>query len=70
MTYDNDLLFEELRDLTNGAFRGWYMKMFYSLGKDEVLRLASIARADGKDKQRYFSKLLKGAYSGKETEAT
>ena len=58
-TYDNDILFEDLSDLVNSSFKCWYMKMFYSLGKDKVLKLAAIARADGKNKQRYFSYLLK-----------
>lgn len=58
-TFDNDVLFNDLHDLTNQQFKGWYMKAFYKLGKDEVLKLASVARADGKDKARYFSKLLK-----------
>lgn len=74
--FDNDVLYEDLGDLINHevdkvtgrSWRDWYMRTFYKLGKDEVLRLASIARADGKHKKRYFSKLLKdatkkGAYS-------
>ena len=56
--FDNDHLLEELSDLTNDNFRAWYCSKFYKLGKDEVLRLASIARADGKNKQKYFSYLL------------
>jgi len=57
--YDNDKLFEILSDLVNPQFRAWYCKRFYALGKDEVLKRASIARADGKDKRKYFSVLLK-----------
>lgn len=63
--YDNDVLFVELSDLTNPMFKAWYMKAFYLLGKDEVLKLASIAKADGKDKKKYFSKLLKTAMAKK-----
>lgn len=60
--YDNDHLFEMLSDLCNNQFKAWYCKMFYKLGKDKVLALASIARADAKtDKRRYFSYLLKQA---------
>jgi membrane-bound lytic murein transglycosylase MltF len=56
--YDNDFLLEELSDLTNDNFRAWYCSKFYKLGKDRVLELASIARADGKNPSRYFSYLL------------
>lgn len=59
--YDNDVLYRDLRDLTNESFRSWYMKAFYKLGRDRVLRLASIARSDGRDKPKYFSKLIKDA---------
>lgn len=65
--YDNDVLFANLGDLTNQTFKAWYMKAFYALGKDEILKIASIARADGKDKRRYFSKLLKEALIKKES---
>jgi hypothetical protein len=56
--YDNDFLFDELKDLVNDNFKAWYMSKFYKLGKDKVLELASIARADGKNRQRYFSYLI------------
>lgn len=70
MSYDNDHLYDELTDLINAevnprtgkTFKGWYMRSFYLLGKDEVLKLASISRADAKrDKKRYFSTLLSNA---------
>jgi hypothetical protein len=57
--YDNDYLFVELNDLVNEQYRAWYMSAFYKLGKDLVLKLASIARADGKNQPRYFSYLIK-----------
>lgn len=58
--YENDHLFEQLSDLVNQQYRAWYMKLFYKLGKDKVLKLASVARADAKSNPRgYFSKLLK-----------
>lgn len=59
--YDCDYLYEELNDLVNDNFRAWYCSKFYKIGKDEVLKLASIARADGKNKQRYFSFLISKA---------
>lgn len=62
--FENDALFEMYGDLVNQKFRSWYMKMFYAIGKDEVMRLASIARSEGKDKQKLFSHLLKKACNG------
>ena len=56
-----DQLFRELQDLVNPQFKAWYCKMFYKLGRDKVIVLASLARADGYDQRRYFSKLLKQA---------
>lgn len=61
IVYDNDRLYSDLSDLVNNQFRAWYCKMFYQLGKDRVLILASQARQDGKHKQKLFSKLLKDA---------
>ena len=58
--YENDQLFEQLSDLVNPTYRAWYCGLFYKLGKERVLRLASVARADAKTNPRgYFSKLLK-----------
>lgn len=57
--YENDHLFNELEDLVNQRFKAWYCRMFYELGKDTVLKLASQARADGKYPPKLFSKLLK-----------
>lgn len=56
-TIDN--LIVELQDLINPNFKAWYAKRFYALGKDEVLKRASLARADGFDKRKYFSVLIK-----------
>lgn len=58
--YENDFLFEDLSDLVNPQFRGWYCKQFYRLGKKETLRLAQVARADAKmSAPKLFSYLLK-----------
>lgn len=59
--YDNDHLFNQLSDLVNETWRGWYMKRFYALGTQRVLQMASIARADGKHPAKLFSKMLKDA---------
>lgn len=57
--YDNDFLYEDLADLVNDQYRAWYCQSFYKLGKDLSLRLASTARADGKNPRNLFSYLLK-----------
>lgn len=69
LKFDNDYLYEALGDLINHevnprtgkTMRHWYLKCFFAIGKDTALKIASIARADGKDKKRYFSVLLKQA---------
>lgn len=57
--YDVDYLFEDLTPLVSEEFKSWYISSFYKLGKRRVLEIASIATADGKDKKRLFSYLLK-----------
>lgn len=61
--YDNDQLYADLKQVINydPNYRGWYMRCFFIIGKDEALRLASIAKADGGHVQKHFSKLLKDA---------
>lgn len=56
--FEIDLLYEDLNDLVNDKFKAWYCQVFYKLGRDKVLRLASEARADGKDPVKLFSHLL------------
>lgn len=57
--WDADHLFDQMPDLVNPTFKAWYCKMFYAIGRDRVLQLASLARQDGKDHRKYFSHLLK-----------
>jgi hypothetical protein len=57
--HEQDILYTTLSDLVNNQFRPWYCQAFASLGRERVLELASLARADGKDKCKYFSFLLK-----------
>lgn len=57
--YDADHLFDQLSDLVNVTFKAWYCKMFYAIGRDRVLQLASLARQDGNDSRKYFSHLLR-----------
>lgn len=54
-------LYMELSDLVNENFKLWYLKMFNRLGYQQVLHLASQARADGKNPRKLFSFLLKGS---------
>lgn len=62
--YWNDTLFTDLGSLCNPLFRSWYCNVFYKLGKDRVLGIASEARL-GRHPQRYFSYLLKEALNQK-----
>lgn len=59
--YDADELFDQLSELVNPTYRAWYCKMFYQLGKNRVMELASVAKADGKEPRKLFSLLLKRA---------
>lgn len=52
-------LYDSLSSLLNPKFRAWYCQRFYQLGTQRVLELASIARADGHNKPKLFSLLLK-----------
>ncbi len=56
-----EALYEDLSDLVNAEFKQWYCKHFHRLGKDRVLQLASIARSDGLEPPKLFSKLIKEA---------
>lgn len=57
--WDVDHLFDQYPDLVNPQFKAWYCKMFYRLGKDRVMQLASLARQDGHNSRKYFSHLLR-----------
>lgn len=56
--HDIDLLYNELSDLVNDKFKAWYCSAFFKLGREKVLNLASVAKADGKDPVKLFSHLL------------
>lgn len=57
--YDNDFLYEQLQELCCPTYKAWYCREFYRLGRDKVLQLASIAKADGNEPAKYFSRLIK-----------
>lgn len=56
-----DYLFEQFPDLVSEQFKPWYCHHFHRLGRERVFVLASQARADGFDKRKLFSHLLKTA---------
>lgn len=62
--YDCDYLYEDLSSLVNDSFKSWYIKCFYQLGKERVLQLASVAKADGEKPQKLFAYLLKKEMRG------
>lgn len=50
---------EQIQDLiTMPTLKPWYCSAAYKLGVTKLLQLASIARADGKDKPKFFSYLI------------
>lgn len=55
-----DTIYKDISDLTNETFKSWYCKRIYQLGRQEILKRASIARADGKEPKKLFSTLIKG----------
>jgi hypothetical protein len=54
-----DQLFSQFSDLVNDQFKPWYCKHFHRLGRQKTFELAALARADGFNKRRLFSYLLK-----------
>lgn len=54
-----DIALSQYADLMSPNFYAWYCKIFYQIGRERFHILASTARAEGKDKKRYFSSLLK-----------
>lgn len=66
-----NVLYEDMADLVNEKYKGWYCKTFFKLGREKVQRLASEARADAtEDKRKLFSSLLKAASGEKTTTHT
>jgi len=54
-----DYAIEQIQDLiTMPTLKPWYCSAAYKLGVTKLLQLASIARADGKDKPKFFSYLI------------
>lgn len=53
-----DIALSEYQDLIPTDFYKWHCKVFYKLGRERYARLASQARADGKNPARLFSFLL------------
>lgn len=57
--FETDVLYADLSDLVNDQFKAWYCRKFFTIGRDRILILASLARADGKDAKKLFSHLLR-----------
>lgn len=55
-----DTIYKDISDLTNETFKSWYCGRIYQLGRQEIMKRASIARADGKEPKKLFSTLIKG----------
>lgn len=66
---DVTMLFDDLKaqGIVNEQFKAWYCSVFFKLGRDRVLVLASQARADGTDPQKLFSHLLQKESGIKQT---
>lgn len=61
-----DRLYDHLQPLLNDQFRKWYCGVFFKLGRERVLVLASQAKADSNDDpKKLFSKLLADAIGSK-----
>jgi len=54
-----DAALSDYSDLISPNFKPWYCKMFYTIGAQRFATLASQARADGIDKPKLFSSLLR-----------
>ena len=61
--YDCDYLADDLSALIDDGYRKWFIKRFFLLGKEEVLKLASIAYADGANPKRLFIFLVGREYN-------
>lgn len=59
--FETDLIYSDLSDLVNHQYKAWYCSKIFELGRERVMILASQARADGTNKVKLFSHLLKKA---------
>lgn len=56
-----DLALSDYQDLIQPRFKKWYCKAFYQIGREQFVRIASEARAEGKPPAKLFSYKLKQA---------
>ena len=54
-----DFVLQDYTDLVNPTFNGWYALAIKRLGVRRFMDLASVARAEGRDKAKYMSWLIK-----------
>lgn len=60
--YDCDELYEMYSHLCGDSrFKPYYTGAFYKLGKESVMRIASMAKSEGKDPARVFGIKIKQA---------
>lgn len=59
MVAEADEALSNYSDLICPQFKAWYCKMFYIVGPQRFAILAAQARADGIDKPKLFSSLLR-----------
>lgn len=54
-----DVLLEACSDIIDARYKPWFAKRFYRLDKDSVIAAAALARADGKNAQKFFTDLVR-----------
>ena len=54
-----DMLLEECKDVINPDYKKWFAKAFQTMEANQVLKLASQAKADGRDPERLFCYLIR-----------
>jgi len=57
-----DFLLEDHADLITDNYRKWFAKRFYKLDKETIIKLAAVAKADGKTPGRLFAHLINKEY--------
>lgn len=54
-----DTALSQFTDIMSPQFYAWYCKAWYKIGENKFRELASLARTDGKQPAKLFSKLIK-----------
>ena len=56
---EEDFIVEHYSDLIDGNYRKWFIKRLRCIGKQKFVQSGDMARKYGKDKQRYFTSLVR-----------